>query len=1277
MANNEVKKQFEPTEKQKSVISASVDNILVSASAGSGKTTVLVKRIISKIKKGEISIDSILVVTFTKAAANHMKEKMAGALKKEISTNSNNLELVTYLKKQLDLIPNAYIQTLNSFCSRVVKEKGYELVAKENAIEPSMSILGDQELKILLGKAAREAIDSKYLSIVLNGEDVAFDKMTNAFTNGRSDDALIEYLVGVYSKLRSLPNYISKIDEVLNTRRLNDENGVVVFLKEYNQKVISLFDAANKSAKKSVVKIDDTIFSKSENNERQSICKCTLDAIIAKTDEILQISTSDITQEDLFEKIKNTISDIRLLDEIKLSGKDETVQEFKNDFGGVAALWQFATGSYSNGTKHIAYPYVLDQELRDVLTYDVENLLALQRERTVIISSFIELLKKVDECYSNIKRRFHAMDFADQEHFALIALSEPSVRDYYKDKFDEIYVDEYQDNSTLQDAIIQAFSKKNVFMVGDVKQSIYKFRYANPKMFMEKFDEYGKKNGTGTLLDLTENFRSSPEILSFVNAICGQLMSRDTEIDYDKSHEFFINPKAANHGSIPRVVLVNNVTNDEDEETDDDDGPIENVSRISKVEFAGILAEVERYKKEGYNNKDICILTKKKKVSQVIARMLCNRGILAECPESRTIYGDNDISVLCALITLLGNEHRDECLLGVLLGNYRFSNFTVNEISTICAYAHKEKMDACNLIIKVRSFGEMENIDECDVELQKRVNRFIDVFDNLKSDSIILNIGELIERIYSESGIKATLDKANDVDKLIVFKNWLCENYLNRGCDISSIANSLEELKLELGDKAAIEYESQQADSIKCMTYHKSKGLEFKCVIVTDLSSKDREETTSDIVFDENRGFLCNDYSDKDLLVSTSLEKLMFAYEVKLADVSEVIRLFYVALTRAEDRMSVVTSYSLGANPKEKYECIYRQIVAQEEKKFDKNFVLKQKNRKYLFLSSLLRLKAGKNLFDLVENAAEIKCPSEQNMYVDGFDGFELVTIDYDESLIEREAKAVTIEAEYEECLASIDEYGNPFFDEYQYEKSVLEPAKTSVSQLLVEEQKLLENSSDREIKKHTENNGDFKKKSLSLALTVPDIEYFSSENDYKTPALKGTLIHNLLRFMDFGDMFAKKQNGHSSMLVITDEIDKLKNDGVIKPSMMEVIDEFKGSLTKFVDSELFDRIAQAEIRGEADFEKPIMFSTEIKDTDDYTLVQGIIDVLFYEDGEAVIVDYKTDSVPTNDVDKIKRIIAEKHKLQIDLYSSALIASGIKVKSRFIWLIRNGIAIQL
>ena len=1235
-------------------INEPINNILVSAAAGSGKTTILVERIITKILNGEVTVDRLLVMTFTKAAAENMVVKINRAIKEKLKTESDP-QKKKMLKEQLNLLPSAYIQTIDSFCSRVIREKGSEAVGfdKETGLLP----VSESEKAILLRYAAKTAVSSTYnlYDDPRSFDDTAFFKLTSFFGDGRSDNDLVDSLVGTFSKLRSLPNYLDTVEKMVVMREEQDRNNKVLFLDRFILKMKDFYASAAESARQG---LDDLVSAGLKQNY-VDILEPALHAVLRENDIVSNLNGDPVQS---FEEIANSI---RRLKDVETSGLGFRNKDYKATIApAFALLWYACPGI--DGFKTLLADYNLPQELQDVFDIGLEGLIERQKKRTAIIREYKELLAKMNDAYTDLKKRSHVMDFSDMEHYALEIFSDPQVCEFYRDKFAEIYVDEYQDNSTLQDAIVEKFSNHNVFMVGDVKQSIYKFRYANPKLFNNRMEQYGKEID-GKLFKLNINFRSTPQILEFVNTVFYQLMSGEaTEIEYNKDHKLTAFEETPD-GEVPSVVLVDirdgqNTEDDEEDTTDDyilsDECSSIDFSSLSKKyagELKGVIREIKNYLSDpSHEPKDICILTRSNERARSISKALNLLGVPSSCFDEKKLYEDNDISSLCALLTILGNQHRDECMLGVMLAGFRFSNFTVNDIAKITIYAEKCDLLKMNLIDKLRCYADRKDPD--DVELYERVLGFLEAIDGLRSEAMMFNISELIERIYAETGILANVKKNNtsEVRKLRQFKDWLVDSFIDRGSDISAIAATLDSLKIEMPGAAGFEIPSEDTNAVNVMTYHKSKGLEFPFVIVTQLDS-DVKEDKSLLSFDESFGFIAHDlFEDETVRRCPSFESMMHDDEMHLECMAEALRLLYVAMTRAERKLSMVMSFK----PVLSHTRFFEEGQREKSMKFSRKTHLSFKNVSEEFMLSLMRISKADVLKEEmgIPDCAFIKDISD-------FEGFDIEMINF-ESV---DTDAILRSFDVEEIIPvhlnvdGFDNEGKPIFPEYKYEKSVNASSKTSVSEMKKEELKLsLDTVDDKE------------RKRLPINLIVPKPEYYNPKNIYSSASAKGTLIHNLLHFFDFPSMLENMESGMSSSEALKSELDYLKDRGVVKDDMIPVVESFENELSSFLTSDLFRRITKAEIADKACFEQPIMFSIGVKDTEDDTLVQGVLDVMFMEGDEAVIVDYKTDRIGSDDYAEIRKILEGKHKLQLDLYAASVEASGIKVKEKIIWLVRKG-----
>lgn len=1247
---------------QNAIIEHKIDNILVSAAAGSGKTTVLVERIIQKILAGTVTIDRLLVMTFTVAAAANMSKKIRDALKDKIASEADPATRKR-LKEQLNLLPSAYIQTNDAFCARVLREKGNEL--EDLDIESGFSLVRDPELTILMKKAAVQAVNERYLSFasVRELEHSDYFKLINLFGDGRSDAALEDNLVSIYRQLRSLPNYIDKVDSLIDKRIQTDESGDILMLDDMVLRLKEFYSRAYETALDLLEEID---LYKEGAKERYYQVKDILECVVKETTGLFGFEGNAI---ETLSYIRESFDRLASLSLSSLAGFDG---DFKSRFYVCAAL-PFYAGAQLKGVKNGAGKY-FPSITSEMITEDgVSGLFEHQKNRTALLKEYAELLRIMDIRFSEIKKRARLVDFSDKAHYALKILSDPKIGSYYREKFCEIYVDEYQDNSSLQDSIVAAISDHNLFTVGDVKQSIYKFRYANPQNFIRRGADYKSGRMKGQLINLNNNFRSSKKILDFVNVIFRQLMRGDvTEIEYDESQYLNV-PEEEKYVKLgeyyPKVLIV---TKSSDKESMTDlyhDEDLDNESKKFREMFSGVLHEVKGYLFDpSHKPSDICILVRTGANVLRISKYLNLFGIPTVCQESRKIYEDPDLAAICALLTILDNEHRDDSLVGVMLAAFRFSNFTVDELAEITVYSkqieinEKYEMMHQNLIIKLRAYADQRQPDNFD--LYKKVTRFLNVLDDLRSEAIVLEIGELIERIFAETGILANVKERSedDVNKFRDFKSWICQEFSQRAGDLSYVASVLDQLKLETKDTIGIDQDGEDDNSVKVMTMHKSKGLEYPFVIVANLESAvvKSDDKAAPIIFDENLGFISNDCSDGEtVLRQKSLENLIYDEKQHLANMSEELRLLYVALTRAKDKLSIVINES-DVSKEEKE--ILTNAVSEKREKFDRDTHLRFSKTSSEFVLALAR----------IAKADDIRahfCNDDNLGFVNGITDFDGVEFEADEpaNLVDwsvlpvfEETKPVVPTL----CISDYDRYGNPIFEEYKYEESVNAPAKTSVSEMKREELKL-SYTNENEIPR------------IPINLIVPKKEFFDVKNSYSSASSKGSLIHDLLHFLDFPSIKANIDGGMSVEDALKDEITYLKERGIVKDKMLPVIDGFMKELQIFFSSDLFLRIVKAEEDNKAYFERPIMFSVKVGETDDDSLVQGVLDVMFIEDGEAVIVDYKTDSVKTDDLDEIRRSVSDRHKFQLDLYAAAVEASGIKVKEKLIWLIRKGLPVKL
>ena len=1253
------------SDEQQKIIDAELNNNLVSASAGSGKTTVLTARIGEEVKSGKLSVDGMLVVTFTEDAASHMADKIEDKIR-SLRNEAGTPEEASYLSSQIDLLPNAYIQTMHGFCSRVIKEKGYILEdgPMDDFTDPSCRILSSSEQEVLLQTAVDHAIQAMYEEC--DSEDDDFISFTRRFGDGRSDGSLVGIVTSTYTTLRSLPDYIEKCEELIQKREQRDREGKIMFFEGDNDipRVIVEYLASMKamildSEFDSVLECHDTYQIVKDMSNEEFIGE-----LISRIDHALEHYETH-KGADFFES----------LTPLKELGEHDFNNMFRNaDFRGddkaflaIVSLRHFISPGKWDDIK-FANSYDLPQEYSSLIGFTEEQILANQKEGTRACRSFVELLKKTDGYYAAVKNSMHGMDYSDLEHTAYAILKHEEAAAFYREKFAEIFVDEYQDNTRLQDAIIACFNRDsgNVFRVGDIKQSIYKFRFADPMIFGNRMDDIINGREKGNLHYLKENHRSTCEVLAFSNYVFKQIMSKEaSEIEYDDTQRL---SKAleTRHGDIPRII----VTDKNVPLADDGDKTKPEVRAV----FAAVESEVRRYLEEctrvdGSKTefKDICILTASNHQAETIARYLngCRlkdgRMLEASGRFTTDVFKDLDIHRIINFLICLGNEYRDEYLAGVMLSNYKFSNFTVAELAQIQAFIHElegASLEKEPLMLRLRVY-----VEKCDSELSGRVKRFVDVFDKIRMSSMVTDIDDIIELIYRETGIKATLEaREGDSSKFDVFKDWLSESFKMRGSDLSGIADELEQMKIHI-KKADIEVTDANKNKITTMTLHKSKGLEFPFVILVATGGSDEQkDTLTSIMFDRDYGFITEVYDAEAITRRHSFEQYIYKMKMRLAANAETCRLLYVALTRAEENLSIITSCDVDdktkASPMRK---AFAQSVDYVGEQFDKrHWLAGDMKLPYCLFSALARSKDGEKLRRISETG-ELR-PGNTVIFRDldgneakGFEVCELSAEKITELYEAQKAEAAKIaesetEEKQDEAKPEFDPEGKLVLPEYKYQDSVDIPFKLSVTGIT----------------------GDAKPSdTVHVDLQIKGIDDFESPNvSMLTGAAKGTILHRIMRFIDLEGI----RTGSTSFEF---EIESLINDGYLNicspDNAREVANEFRDGIEAFCKDPRCGDVVKSFADGTARSEKPIVFSVYVNGAEgDSVLVQGIIDLLYKTEEGFTILDYKTDRLGGGSAEERAKEALDRHAFQLNSYAAACEEEGLKVANKLLYLVRYG-----
>ena len=1155
------------TDEQNQAIIKKDSNILVAAAAGSGKTAVLVERIIGKIINDNIDIDKILVVTFTNAAASEMRERILEALYKKIDLEPDNINL----QKQIILLKKANICTIHSFCLEIIKNNFFEIDLTSN-----FKIASEEENELL-----KQEVLEKIFDLYYENEDEQFEKLLEMYTDYKDDIKLKEMILKIYNFIQSTPFPEDWL-----------EDNILKFKTDIN------------------MDFSETMWGQILLNEFKdglNICINILENLKNKLERCVELEKYySVVLTDL-NKLKNIkyIKDIkwdRLLDEVNQISFDRWPSDKKIENN----LKEYAKNIRDSVKKKF-------EELRQK-TFGITSKEALEdlNKMYTILNTLKNIILEFDIEFKKIKNQKNIIDFHDIEHYALKILVNKKENEYvptdvalrYREKFAEIAVDEYQDSNQIQEYILSTVSNgKNMFMVGDVKQSIYKFRQACPELFLEKYSKFdlGIANENGLKIQLFKNFRSRENILNITNIIFETIMTKSLgEMDYT-AEEFLnlgVNYESVNQKSEICVIDM------KDENTDEILQENEEIENFEKEELeANFVADKIRKlvenkvqvidKKTGcfrdIKYKDIVILLRKtSNIAQIFEKALLEKNVPVYSESSSKYLETMEISSIINFLKIIDNPENDIALVSVLRSPfYRFKDNELIEIRL-------ENRD--------KSFYQsLLNYNKED-KLKNKILDFLIQMEEFRNFSEHLLISELIWKIYNKTGFyqfvslmpNGNIKQANL--KMLFERAKEFEKSNLKG--LYNFIKYLENLKDNNKDLSAAKIIGENEDVVRIMSIHKSKGLEFPYVFLSNANKKfNLRDLSESILLHQKIGF-GTEYIDYERKIQyPTVSKNAIKIITRNEAISEEMRILYVALTRAKEKLIItgtVNNYEKNISKKQEEVEMYND---------DNNKISTMLLKKYISYLDWIDLvylsnNSLKKEFEYnVYNKKDIKIDEERT------DTLNLINLD---------------------CDVNFEEIEEKLEWKYKFEKETLLPIKSTVSKI-----KQMDNDNIEELFEEENNN--------QLELIVPNF----IEKEKIGSAKKGTLMHLVLQNINFKEKY--------DLIKVKQLIDHLLFKNKITCEERKVIDEEK--IVHFCNSNLFKQISKAK-----EVYKEIPFCTKVKakdyfdsEEDTFLLVQGIIDLYFVdEDGKIIIVDYKTD------IEKDENILKNRYKKQLEIYKNAL-----------------------
>lgn len=941
--------------------------ILVSAAAGSGKTAVLIERMIKIVTEKKVDIDKIVIVTFTKAAAKEMKERMQKAIMKRLEENGND----PFLRKQLRLLPKANISTLHSYCFRIIKENFWKL-----DISPNVKIASEEEIYLL-----KEEIIDKILEEEYEKKEEIFIQNILPFVTHKGDESLKEIIKNLIEFLDSLPfpkewmqEKILEMEEILLEEEMQGiiytEIGKIILKNVYQDTKYA--KTITESAKSLLISkkhelggvfSDDKYFKiidllENEIRNYENIIKGVAENILGK-ENIVQLKNRInkigyerwVTVRGLTEELAN-IKSVRdmaketFVKEVQKIVIPSNIKELKYQIiknrDTLKALYQIINKYYEIYTAKKREKNILDysdlEKLTIRLLYDKKEEKQEQKDgkkisihREILNITKLEESLKVEEIFGKYIESFEKLN--KEEKYKFSELSKDLRKNIY-----EIAVDEYQDINMVQDYIIRALTNERIFQVGDPKQSIYGFRNARPELFVNK--ESGK-DGETKIIHLDQNFRSLENVLEITNNIFSRSMKKDTGIiEYTKDH--FLNKGRYVNGEyigaekeidkytkqeleeelkFYRTEIVNIETEDiqKEEESIDEEDPIYEIGAVEK-EAIYIAQRIEDLKKEYENrdkkleNRDIVILLRSLTYAGTYQETLEKLGIETYTDSVENFLEIPEVSLVCSYLQILDNPLNDIELLAVLRSYYfqmEIDEITILKLCTDeygCMNYYSRIM---KYIEKMYSTEYIPTIEE--KVILKKLEKFASEIKRLRNLERQKGIYSLVKEIVVESGYmtsvaiegKMRLFKKKNLQKLLS----KAEELENAGIfDLQYFNKQIEEasrLKIPLdADKVT----SEDEDVVRIMTIHKSKGLEFPVVIIANTAKKRNIISQSEkIRFSEKLGIGIDIIEEKLGISYESLFKNLINIEKRNEEREEELRVLYVAMTRAVEKLIITT----------------------------------------------------------------------------------------------------------------------------------------------------------------------------------------------------------------------------------------------------------------------------------------------------------------------------------------------------------------------------------
>ena len=1193
------------TKEQSEVISHRKGNLLVSAAAGSGKTAVLVEHVIDRLldKEHPISLSSVVLMTFTEAAASEMKERIKARLKEAFLENRD-----PHIEREIAELPNANISTIDAFCKRLIEENYTSL-----GIEPNFRIGEKNELALLKEDIVEELLEEEY-----GKKEESFLSFVDRYSTGKQDKGIQEIIVKLYYLAVASPfpeKYLKALSENSSSAWKN------YLLESIRKRVEEAIEMLREAILICTEEGGPSEYLAAVEEDYQSLLRVKAGAILRRTIEEIQAIS--------FSRIKNS--------------KAERKEEVKGRRNAVKALVQKWQKNY------ILIPEEIEKKA--------------ETEGKTLLQEAIRLTLLFYARYQKEKLERNILDFSDLEHFALKllytekdgALHFSALADELAQEYTEILVDEYQDSNMVQEYLVSALSKErfsegNVFQVGDVKQSIYRFRMARPELFLRKYyDESYPK------IFLQKNFRSLKGVIDAVNACFFRIMKKELGgIEYDRDSSLFQGREEKEETDSKTELLLLEKEEKKGEQTGEEkakgkkeenseekrgEAGLEKESDL-QLECRMIASRVRELHKKNIQYKDMVILLRSpKKVAKEMVDIFSEEGIPSFAVSSDGYYSQVEVETVLAMLSVIDNPKQDIPLAAVL--HSPMFHFTDEELCSL-KLAYGSLTEALCMSAEAISDGDFCSENQCSgkenaLQVQSPLGRdlwkkwmdFCTKLERYRKLSRNLRVHELLTLLYEETSYYLYASALPMGEKRRANLDQLIEDALQfeKGSfsGLFNFIRYIEKAKQKEYDEGEANIYSENDDLLRIMSIHQSKGLQFKVVFLSSIQKNfNKQDLRESILLDEELGMASNYLDQETRIQYPSLQLSAIKEKMEEENQAEELRLLYVAMTRAEEKLIMTGVIKNLASYLEKHPV--NEDIKTEEIRGANSYL------------DFIMLAFSRSFTESLENPLVKLCTFTREALSEKKEEEEGEKFSFKDALYSYLA---------EKCEKTVEEeeWDKDFSYRYPHEESTHLYPKYAVSLLKKQAIEAVKEQGDKEGETGGESKG------LSEAEKSGKNGQVHERNAEKREkglgAKIGDSFHHALALFDYN-----KGLEQLPAILGEEELSLLNKE------------QFQTFLSSSLGECFKKAFQEKRLFREMHFMRALPFRALFPDRkeEDEVLLQGIIDAFIVEDDGIILVDYKTDRV------KSEEELRERYRKQIMLYSDALEAIlGKRVKRRVLY----------